>query len=119
MRYRRGVEAVQRHEREFVATFDGTLVMDVRHLWADEYFGVVSGSIRGHVGPRQVAMPFCGLWRFRDRRIVEHWENAYDSSTLASGATPAPPAALAAIQAAMSTAGPDAAGSPARAYAGN
>ena len=27
-----------------------------------------------------MAMPFCGLWRFRNGQITEHWENAYDAA---------------------------------------
>ncbi|EGH15683.1 hypothetical protein PSYMP_29424, partial [Pseudomonas amygdali pv. morsprunorum str. M302280] len=30
----------------------------------------------------KIIMPFCGLWRFRDGKIVEHWENVYDVRAL-------------------------------------
>lgn len=73
----RGVRAVVAHEWALLEATEHTLVMDVQHIVANDYFGAVLGVLRAR-RPRQIAMPFCGLWRFAGGRIVEHWENAYD-----------------------------------------
>lgn len=77
-----GREAVQAHELELIRLTGGTLVMDVEHIVANDHFGAVLGVLRSTGTTEDVAMPFCGLWRFRDGRIVEHWENAYDPASL-------------------------------------
>lgn len=59
-----------------------TLQMRVDSIVANDYFGAVLGSIRARRGESEIGMPFCGLWRFRDGRILEHWENAYDIAAL-------------------------------------
>jgi len=56
--------------------------MDVQHITANDYFGAVLGVLRAHLDGDNLAMPFCGLWRFRDGLIVEHWENGYDVSAM-------------------------------------
>ena len=80
----RGAHHVIAWERDFVAAFGTSLEMDVEAITANEYFGTVTGYIRGTQGGTTLDMPFCGLWRFRDGTIVEHWENPYDASSLAS-----------------------------------
>jgi predicted SnoaL-like aldol condensation-catalyzing enzyme len=55
-----------------------TLNMCVDSIVANDYFGAVLGTIRARRGDGEIGMPFCGLWRFHDGRILEHWENAYD-----------------------------------------
>jgi ketosteroid isomerase-like protein len=67
-----------------------TLVMDVQHIVANDHFGAVLGVIRAHPNGQVMEMPFCGLWRFRSGRIVEHWENAYDAVTLGRFCTDRP-----------------------------
>jgi hypothetical protein len=52
--------------------------MDVEHIAANDFFGAVFGVLRASRGEATLAEPFCGLWRFRDGLITEHWENAYD-----------------------------------------
>jgi pyridoxine 4-dehydrogenase len=79
----RGAAAVADWERNFVAAFAGTLAMDVDSITANDYFGAVTGTIRGELDSNALEMPFCGLWRFRDGLLVEHWENAYDPFALA------------------------------------
>lgn len=73
-----GKEAVVAKERELIGLTGGTLVMDVEHIAANDQFGAVFGVLRAQRGGATLAMPFCGLWRFRDGLITEHWENAYD-----------------------------------------
>lgn len=74
-----GAEAVLGKEVDLVRRTAGTLVMDVDFVSANEHFGAVSGYLRACLDGEDTAMPFCGLWRFRDGRIVEHWENAYSA----------------------------------------
>jgi predicted SnoaL-like aldol condensation-catalyzing enzyme len=76
-----GKDAVMAHERALLDLADGTLVMEVEHIVANDHFGAVLGVLRIR-RPQESAMPFCGLWRFVDGRIVEHWENAYDPAVL-------------------------------------
>jgi hypothetical protein len=89
----RGVEAVQAHEQALLELTDHTLVMDVEHITANDYFGAVLGMLRAQ-RPHRIAMPFCGLWRFADGRITEHWENAHHTAELHQlFAPPTPPPA--------------------------
>jgi len=77
----RGIQAVLAHEQALIRLTGNTLVMDVTHSAANEYFGAVLGILRATY-PQEIAMPFCGLWRFEGGRIVEHWENAYHAAEL-------------------------------------
>ncbi|GAB2569600.1 nuclear transport factor 2 family protein [Dyella jejuensis] len=77
-----GKKAVLEKELDLIRLTNGSLVMDVQHITANEYFGAVIGTLRARSGNESIGMPFCGLWRFRDGRIIEHWENAYDASAL-------------------------------------
>ncbi|MFI7122055.1 nuclear transport factor 2 family protein [Amycolatopsis sp. NPDC049868] len=76
----RGREAVVGKERELIALTGDTLFMDVQDIVANDFFGAVTGILRAHRDGKVLAVPFCGVWRFVDGRIVEHWENAYDLS---------------------------------------
>lgn len=78
---RHGLADVLTHERSLLAATAGTLVMDVRQIAASDHFGAVLGILRSDA-PQVVAMPFCGLWRFDDGKLVEHWENAFDAAEL-------------------------------------
>lgn len=78
-----GKQAAMAKERELIRLTGGTLVMDVQHIVADDHFGAVLGVLRARRRDRDLAVPFCGLWRFRDGLITEHWENAYDVSAIA------------------------------------
>lgn len=77
-----GKEAVAAKEDELIRLTGNTLLMDVQHITANDYFGAVLGILRAHLDGDDLAMPFCGLWRFRDGLIVEHWENGYDASVM-------------------------------------
>ncbi|MFE0063039.1 nuclear transport factor 2 family protein [Streptomyces sp. NPDC059003] len=83
----RGVQAVLAHEQALLRLTGNTLVMDVEHIAANEYFGAVLGILRA-THPQDIAMPFCGLWRFEGGCIVEHWENAYRVAELLHLFTP-------------------------------
>ncbi|MNI90286.1 hypothetical protein D3C73_1477910 [compost metagenome] len=58
--------------------------MDVQSIIANDHFGAVMGALRLLIRGKEHEMPFCGLWRFRNGRIIEHWENAYDAAVLNS-----------------------------------
>ena len=78
-----GKQAVVAKERELIALTENTLFMDVQDIIANDYFGAVTGILRAHREDSVLAVPFCGLWRFKGGLIVEHWENAYDLSAFA------------------------------------
>ncbi|KAK6833254.1 hypothetical protein PG987_007948 [Apiospora arundinis] len=77
----RGAAAAQQHEEGLVAAAGGTLVMDVDRVSANAHFGSVMGTLRARSANKSkaipdLAVPFCGVWRFDDRgRLAEHWEN--------------------------------------------
>lgn len=73
-----GRAAVEAKEQELIHASDGTLVMSVQGIQANDHFGAVLGELQVDRSGVSMRMPFCGLWKFRDGRIVEHWENAYD-----------------------------------------
>jgi predicted SnoaL-like aldol condensation-catalyzing enzyme len=87
----RGRDAVVAHERDLVQATGGTLVMDTEHIVANDSFGAVLGTLRAS-SPRTFAMPFCGLWRFADGLIIEHWENAHAPHALQQFLAPPRPA---------------------------
>jgi ketosteroid isomerase-like protein len=77
-----GKNAVLAKELELIEMTQKTLVMDVQSIIANDHFGAVLGVLRMFIKGNHHEMPFCGLWRFRNGRIVEHWENAYDPTVL-------------------------------------
>lgn len=76
------MKAVLAKELDLIRLTGNTLFMDVQDIIANDQFGAVLGILRVHLSSKEIAMPFCGLWRFRNGRIVEHWENAYDAPAL-------------------------------------
>lgn len=77
-----GKKAVVEKMNALIRKSGQTLTMSVESIVANDYFGAVIGSIKARCGDREISMPFCGLWRFRDGCILEHWENAYDIAEL-------------------------------------
>jgi hypothetical protein len=77
-----GTTAALAHEKALVEATGGTLFMEVESICANDFFGAVIGTLRSSSDGAGVAMPFCGLWRFEDGQVTEHWENAYDPSAL-------------------------------------
>lgn len=73
-----GKEAVLAKELELIRLTGNTLVMDVQDIIANDHFGAVLGILRAHLNGNDLRVPFCGLWRFHNGKVVEHWENAYD-----------------------------------------
>jgi hypothetical protein len=88
-----GKDAVLAKELDLIGLSDNTLIMDVHEIIANDHFGSVLGILRVGLNDRENAMPFCGLWRFCNGRIIEHWENAYDAAALDHFLTGASPTA--------------------------
>jgi hypothetical protein len=59
-----GKEAVLAKELELIRLTGNTLVMEVQDITANDYFGTVLGILRARLNGSDIAMPFCGLWRF-------------------------------------------------------
>ncbi|KAK3356536.1 hypothetical protein B0T25DRAFT_536934 [Lasiosphaeria hispida] len=79
----KGVDAVQAHENALVKATGGSLVMDVESISANGHFGTVLGTLRARKhGAIDLAVPFCGVWRFDHGEAVEHWENAINPADL-------------------------------------
>src|SRR5512143_540243 len=57
-----GMYAAVAKEHELIQLTDGTLVMDVEHIVANDHFGAVLGVLRARRNGRALAVPFCGLW---------------------------------------------------------
>ncbi|MEV6258615.1 nuclear transport factor 2 family protein [Nocardia sp. NPDC051929] len=77
-----GMEAVIDHVETFNRLTGYTRVMDVQDIVANDHFGAVLGVLRATINTHDIAMPFCGLWRFHGGRIIEHWENPYDAGAI-------------------------------------
>jgi hypothetical protein len=78
-----GKQAVLAKELDLIRLTGNTLVMDVQNFTANDHFGAVLGILRArHKNGSAIGMPFCGLWRFHDGKVIEHWENAYDAMAL-------------------------------------
>lgn len=77
-----GRRAVRDHELNLADKAHQTLQMEVHDIIADDHFGAVLGTLHATCEGQTIGMPFCGLWRFRDGKVVEHWENAYDARVL-------------------------------------
>ncbi|MCL6310037.1 nuclear transport factor 2 family protein [Pseudomonas syringae] len=77
-----GREAVLSHQINLIRRTHQTLYMDVHDIIANDHFGSVLGEMRASCEGRKIIMPFCDLWRFRDGRIIEYWENVYDVRAL-------------------------------------
>lgn len=79
----RGIVAVQAHVEALVAATGGTLFMDVSSITANDDFGVALGTLRAsREGAEDLAIPVCGVWKFKDGLAIEHWENAHDAAKM-------------------------------------
>lgn len=73
-----GKRAVLARATELFRRSGGSPVMTLDEVVANDYFGAVLGRLAANRHGDQFEGEFCGLWRFQDGRIVEHWENAAD-----------------------------------------
>ncbi|WP_327358439.1 nuclear transport factor 2 family protein [Streptomyces sp. NBC_01304] len=76
-----GIKAVVTHEKALMRLSKNTMRITVDHLTAGKHFGTMTGTLTADL-PDRINVPVCGLWRFRDGLIVEHWENAYTGTPL-------------------------------------
>jgi hypothetical protein len=73
-----GKRAVLARAMELFRRSGGSLVMTPGDIVANDYFGAVLGRLAANRQGHRFEAEFCGLWRFQDGLIVEHWENAAD-----------------------------------------
>jgi hypothetical protein len=73
-----GKQAVLAKEMELYRRSGGSLVLTAAHVVANDHFGAVLGPIAANRDGHRFEGEFCGLWRFHDGHIVEHWENCAD-----------------------------------------
>jgi ketosteroid isomerase-like protein len=73
-----GKRAVLARETELFRRSGGSLVMTPGDIVANDYFGAVLGHLAVNRHGHRFEGEFCGLWRFQDGHIVEHWENTAD-----------------------------------------
>jgi ketosteroid isomerase-like protein len=73
-----GKQAVLAKEMELYRRSGGSLVMKADHIVANDHFGAVLGRFAADRDGERFEGEICGLWRFRDGLIVEHWENCAD-----------------------------------------
>ncbi|KAI8946020.1 hypothetical protein F4801DRAFT_583834 [Xylaria longipes] len=77
----RGIDGVQARMEALKGATGGTLFMDVEKVLANRKFGVVFGVMRAQrPGLQDLAMRFCGIWRFVDGIVVEHSESLSEDS---------------------------------------
>jgi ketosteroid isomerase-like protein len=79
-----GRAALAANERAFVEATGATLAPAIEHITANDYFGTVTGTFHATVDGEPWTMAFCGLWRFRNGRITDHWQNAYQPAHAAN-----------------------------------
>lgn len=73
-----GKQAVLAKEMELYRRSGGSLVLTEDDIVANDYFGVVLGRLAANRDGHRFESQVCGLWRFQDGLIVEHWENCWD-----------------------------------------
>lgn len=73
-----GRKAVLAKEMELYRRSGGTLVITLDHVVANDHFGAALGRFGAHRDGTRFEGEVCGLWRFADGLIVEHWENCAD-----------------------------------------
>lgn len=74
----RGKQAVLAREMELYRRSGGSLVMTADHIVANDHFGAVLGRFTADRDGDRFVGEVCGLWRFADGLIAEHWENCAD-----------------------------------------
>jgi hypothetical protein len=73
-----GKRAVLAREMELFRRSGGSPAMTPCDIVANDYFGAALGRLAANRHGHRFEGEFCGLWRFQDGLIVEHWENAAD-----------------------------------------
>jgi ketosteroid isomerase-like protein len=73
-----GKQAVLAREAELYRRSGGSLAMTADHVVANDSFGAVLGRFTANRNGTRFVAEVCGLWRFADGLIVEHWEHCAD-----------------------------------------
>lgn len=73
-----GRQAVLAKEMELYRRSGGTLAITTDHIVANDHFGTVLGRFRAQRDSVPFVAEVCGLWRFENGLIVEHWEICAD-----------------------------------------
>jgi len=73
-----GKAAVLAKEMELFVRSGGTLAIIADHIVANDHFGAVLGRFTANRNGKPFEGEVCGLWRFKDGVIIEHWENCAD-----------------------------------------
>ncbi|MBP2327567.1 ketosteroid isomerase-like protein [Kibdelosporangium banguiense] len=73
-----GKQAVLARVLELYRRSGGSLVLSADDIVANDHFGVVLGRLAANRAGRRLEGEVCGVWRFQDGLIVEHWENCAD-----------------------------------------
>ncbi|MGG7568807.1 nuclear transport factor 2 family protein [Streptomyces sirii] len=79
-----GRDAVLAWETGLIRASGETLRVEVDTITANDHFGTVLGTLVARFGEQPFTGHFCGLWRFEDGKITEHWENLHDPELFAS-----------------------------------
>lgn len=82
----RGLDQVSAYLGHLREATGGAMDAEIESVQANDFFGAVLGVMRLS-SPAELAMPFCGLWRFENGLIVEHWENAHDAEAFLKAIT--------------------------------
>ncbi|KAI0555615.1 hypothetical protein F4679DRAFT_176818 [Xylaria curta] len=76
----RGINEAQARMEALKEATGGTLFMDIERVSANRKFGVVFGIMRARSpGLQDLAIRFCGVWRFVDGIVVEHSESLMEN----------------------------------------
>lgn len=73
-----GKQAVLAREAELYRRSGGSLAMTADHVVANDSFGAVLGRFTANRNGTRFVAEVCGVWRFADGLIVEHWEHCAD-----------------------------------------
>ncbi|KAI1740090.1 hypothetical protein F4680DRAFT_419647 [Xylaria scruposa] len=76
----RGIKEAQARMEALKEATGGTLFMDIERVSANRKFGVAFGIMRARSpGLQDLAIRFCGVWRFVDGIVVEHSESLMEN----------------------------------------
>jgi hypothetical protein len=73
-----GKQAVLAKEAELYRRSGASLAVVADHIVANDHFGALLGRFTANRDGERFESEICGLWRFEDGLVVEHWENCAD-----------------------------------------
>jgi ketosteroid isomerase-like protein len=75
-----GVDALVEYFGELMARSEGTLIVDLRHAFADETYGAGIHHETGRRAGRQLDMQNVVVFRFADGKVAETWVHYHDQT---------------------------------------